>query len=44
MHMQAALLVGEPIMYPEIATFVGELHSRRISSFLVRGGGGAEVL
>ena len=31
----ALSLVGEPIMYPEIAKFVGELHSRKISTFLV---------
>jgi len=31
----ALSLVGEPIMYPEIGKFVGELHSRKISTFLV---------
>lgn len=31
----ALSLVGEPIMYPEINTLVGELHKRRISTFLV---------
>ncbi|XP_005100660.1 S-adenosyl-L-methionine-dependent tRNA 4-demethylwyosine synthase TYW1 [Aplysia californica] len=31
----ALSLVGEPIMYPEINTFVELLHSKRISSFLV---------
>ena len=31
----ALSLVGEPIMYPEIGTFVGLLHERRISTFLV---------
>ena len=31
----ALSLVGEPIMYPEINAFVGELHARNISSFLV---------
>ncbi|XP_054883755.1 S-adenosyl-L-methionine-dependent tRNA 4-demethylwyosine synthase TYW1 isoform X2 [Poeciliopsis prolifica] len=31
----ALSLVGEPIMYPEINTFLRLLHSRRISSFLV---------
>mmetsp|Transcript_13128 Transcript_13128/g.15889 ORF Transcript_13128/g.15889 Transcript_13128/m.15889 type:complete len:704 (+) Transcript_13128:221-2332(+) len=31
----ALSLVGEPIMYPEINTFLAELHRRRISSFLV---------
>ena len=31
----ALSLVGEPIMYPEIAKFVSELHSRKISTFLV---------
>ncbi len=31
----ALSLVGEPIMYPEINALVDELHSRRISTFLV---------
>ncbi|XP_035010127.2 S-adenosyl-L-methionine-dependent tRNA 4-demethylwyosine synthase TYW1 [Hippoglossus stenolepis] len=31
----ALSLVGEPIMYPEINTFIRLLHSQRISSFLV---------
>uniref|UniRef100_A0A8C5E2Q1 tRNA 4-demethylwyosine synthase (AdoMet-dependent) n=1 Tax=Gouania willdenowi TaxID=441366 RepID=A0A8C5E2Q1_GOUWI len=31
----ALSLVGEPIMYPEINTFLRLLHSQRISSFLV---------
>ena len=31
----ALSLVGEPIMYPEIGKFVGLLHERRISTFLV---------
>jgi tRNA wybutosine-synthesizing protein 1 len=31
----ALSLVGEPIMYPEIGKFVNELHSRKISTFLV---------
>lgn len=31
----ALSLVGEPIMYPEIAKFVTALHERRISTFLV---------
>eukprot|EP01135_Chromosphaera_perkinsii_P000602 Nk52_evm5s136 gene=Nk52_evmTU5s136 len=31
----ALSLVGEPIMYPEISTFVKMLHERGISSFLV---------
>lgn len=31
----ALSLVGEPIMYPEINSLVDELHSRRISTFLV---------
>lgn len=31
----ALSLVGEPIMYPEINTLVKELHTRRISTFLV---------
>ncbi|CAI0436235.1 unnamed protein product [Linum tenue] len=31
----ALSLVGEPIMYPEINTLVDELHTRRISTFLV---------
>ncbi len=31
----ALSLVGEPIMYPRINELVGELHSRKISSFLV---------
>ncbi|XP_037631700.1 LOW QUALITY PROTEIN: S-adenosyl-L-methionine-dependent tRNA 4-demethylwyosine synthase TYW1 [Sebastes umbrosus] len=31
----ALSLVGEPIMYPEINTFIRLLHSHRISSFLV---------
>eukprot|EP00793_Prasinoderma_coloniale_P001344 PRCOL_00005119-RA len=31
----ALSLVGEPIMYPEINAFVGDLHRRGISSFLV---------
>ncbi|CAO2834785.1 unnamed protein product [Amaranthus hypochondriacus] len=31
----ALSLVGEPIMYPEINSLIGELHRRRISTFLV---------
>ena len=31
----ALSLVGEPIMYPHINELVGELHRRRISTFLV---------
>lgn len=31
----ALSLVGEPIMYPRINELLGELHSRRISTFLV---------
>jgi len=31
----ALSLVGEPIMYPEIGKFVGLLHEKRISTFLV---------
>lgn len=31
----ALSLVGEPIMYPEINTFIRLLHSEHISSFLV---------
>lgn len=31
----ALSLVGEPIMYPEINTFVRLLHTHNISSFLV---------
>uniref|UniRef100_A0A0D6R5Z5 tRNA 4-demethylwyosine synthase (AdoMet-dependent) n=1 Tax=Araucaria cunninghamii TaxID=56994 RepID=A0A0D6R5Z5_ARACU len=31
----ALSLVGEPIMYPEINTLIGELHRRQISTFLV---------
>lgn len=31
----ALSLVGEPIMYPQINTFVSLLHSKQISSFLV---------
>lgn len=31
----ALSLVGEPIMYPQISKLVGELHARRISTFLV---------
>ena len=31
----ALSLVGEPIMYPEIDKFVGLLHDKRISTFLV---------
>ena len=31
----ALSLVGEPIMYPQINAFIGMLHERRISSFLV---------
>lgn len=31
----ALSLVGEPIMYPEINTFIRLLHSHHISSFLV---------
>jgi tRNA wybutosine-synthesizing protein 1 len=31
----ALSLVGEPIMYPHINTFLQELHKRKISSFLV---------
>lgn len=34
----ALSLVGEPIMYPRIDEFLGELHSRRISTFLVTNG------
>lgn len=31
----ALSLVGEPIMYPQINELIGELHARRISTFLV---------
>lgn len=31
----ALSLVGEPIMYPEINSFLRLLHAKRISSFLV---------
>ena len=31
----ALSLVGEPIMYPRINELIGELHARKISSFLV---------
>lgn len=34
----ALSLVGEPIMYPHIDEFLGELHSRHISTFLVTNG------
>jgi len=34
----ALSLVGEPVMYPRIAEFVGLLHRRRISTFLVTNG------
>ena len=34
----ALSLVGEPIMYPRIDEFLGELHRRRISTFLVTNG------
>ena len=34
----ALSLVGEPIMYPRIGEFLGELHKKRISTFLVTNG------
>ena len=34
----ALSLVGEPIMYPRIDEFLGELHNRQISTFLVTNG------
>jgi len=34
----ALSLVGEPIMYPRIDEFLGDLHSRKISTFLVTNG------
>jgi len=34
----ALSLVGEPIMYPRINEFLGELHNRSISTFLVTNG------
>ena len=34
----ALSLVGEPIMYPRINELLGELHSRKISTFLVTNG------
>jgi len=34
----ALSLVGEPIMYPRINEFLGELHNRNISTFLVTNG------
>ena len=34
----ALSLVGEPIMYPRINEFLGELHGRHISTFLVTNG------
>jgi len=34
----ALSLVGEPIMYPRIDEFLGELHRRQISTFLVTNG------
>ncbi|KAL3938910.1 MAG: hypothetical protein SGBAC_006270 [Bacillariaceae sp.] len=34
----ALSLVGEPIMYPRINEFLGDLHSRAISTFLVTNG------
>jgi len=34
----ALSLVGEPIMYPRINEFLGELHNRKISTFLVTNG------
>jgi tRNA wybutosine-synthesizing protein 1 len=34
----ALSLVGEPIMYPRIDELLGDLHSRRISTFLVTNG------
>lgn len=40
----ALSLVGEPIMYPRINEFVGELHRRRISTFLVTNGQHPEAI
>lgn len=34
----ALSLVGEPIMYPQINALLGELHARKISTFLVTNG------
>eukprot|EP00760_Papus_ankaliazontas_P006940 PhM_4_TR13242/c0_g1_i1/m.43999/K15449/TYW1; tRNA wybutosine-synthesizing protein 1 len=34
----ALSLVGEPILYPKASEFIGELHRRRISTFLVNNG------
>jgi len=34
----ALSLVGEPIMYPRIDEFLGDLHTRKISTFLVTNG------
>ena len=34
----ALSLVGEPIMYPRIDEFLGELHRRKISTYLVTNG------
>jgi len=36
-HM-ALSLVGEPVLYPKIAEYLGALHRRRISTFLVTNG------
>jgi len=40
----ALSLVGEPIMYPRIDDFLGELHRRKISSFLVTNGQHPEAI
>jgi len=40
----ALSLVGEPIMYPRIDEFLADLHSRKISTFLVTNGQHPEVI